>query len=234
MASLLAIAENIWIVDGDNVDFHGFSYPTRSVIIRLQDGGLWVWSPIALTDGLRREIEAIGRPAHLVSPNKLHHLSLASWHAAFGDASLWGPASTIRKCRDLPFQSPLVDEPPAAWAGEIDQCRVSGSLAMDEIVFLHLPSRTAILADFSENFSPKWLLEYWAPWQRSIARLGKIVEGKGYAPLDWRLTFIGRRKLREAKTKILGWRPQKVIMAHGEWQADHGTEFLARAFEWIG
>jgi hypothetical protein len=234
MATFVPIAENIWIVDGDNVNFHGFPYPTRSVVVRLQNGGLWIWSPIELSDRLRSEIQTIGQPAHLISPNKIHHLFLGDWHAAFPDAELWGPASTIRKRGDLQFQSPLNDEPPAAWVGQIDQCWVRGSFVMDEIVFLHLPSRTAILADLSENFSSKWLLENWAPWQRSLARLSKIVEGKGYAPLDWRLSFIHRRKLREAKAKVLGWDPRKIIMAHGEWQSENGREFLARSFEWIG
>src|SRR3954470_20175160 len=41
--------------------------------------------------------------------------------------------------------------------------------------FLHLPSRTAILADICQNFSSKWLSENWAPWQRSVARISKIV-----------------------------------------------------------
>ena len=145
----------------------GFAYPTRSVIVRLQTGGLWIWSPIKLGEQLRNEIQSIGRPAHLVSPNKLHHLFLGEWHAAFPDAALWGPASTIRKRGDLPFQVPLVDEPPPAWAGQIDQCWVRGSFVMDEIVFFHLPSRTAILADLSENFSSKWLLEHWAPGSES-------------------------------------------------------------------
>lgn len=232
--AFVPLAENIWIVDGANVNFHGFAYPTRSVIVRLQDGGLWVWSPIALGDEVRREIQTIGVPTHLVSPNKLHHLFLRDWHAAFPLAQLWGPASTIGKCPGLPFQPPLEDEPPSAWAGQIDQRWVRGSLAMDEIVFFYRPSRTAILADLSENFSPEWLRENWAPWQRPIARLSKIVEGKGYAPLDWRLTFVQRGKLRQAKARILGWEPQKVVMAHGEWQAENGRDFLARAFEWMG
>lgn len=233
MVTLIPVAENIWIVDGNNVNFHGFPYPTRSVIVRLQNSDLWIWSPIELSDKLRGEIETIGRPAHLVSPNKIHHLFLGDWGVAFPDAQLWGPASTIRKRRDLPFQSPLIDQPPAPWGEEIDQCWVRGSYMMDEIVFFHLPSRTAILADLSENFSSKWLLNNWAPWQRLLARLSKIVEGEGCAPLDWRLSFIRRRMLREAKAKILSWNPQKVIMAHGEWQAANGREFLVRAFAWI-
>jgi hypothetical protein len=234
MTTFVPVAENIWMLDGDNVDFYGFAYPTRSVIVRLQNGGLWVWSPVKLSNRLRNEIQTIGRPAHLVSPNKLHHLFLGEWHAAFPDSKLWGPISTIRKHRDLPFQSPLVDEAPAAWAGQIDQCWVRGSVAMDEIVFFHLLSRTVVLADLCQNFSSKWLSVNWAPWQRPVARFSKIVEGKSFAPLDWRLSFIHRGKLREAREKILGWNPLKVIMAHGEWQPSHGREFLSHAFKWMG
>jgi hypothetical protein len=233
MVAFAPVADNIWILDRHNVNFNGFPYPTRSVVVRLQNGDLWIWSPIELSESLGSEIQTIGRPAHLISPNKLHHLFPGDWHAAFPDAQLWGPASTLRKRRDLPFQSPLIDQPPAAWGGQIDQCWVRGSFAMDGIVFFHLPSRTAILADLSENFSPKWLLENRAPWERSLARLSKIVEGKGYAPFDWRLSFIQRTKLREAKAKVLNWDPRKVILAHGEWQAENGREFLVRALEWI-
>jgi hypothetical protein len=34
---------------------------------------------------------------------------------------------------------------------------------MDEIVFFHRKSRTAVLANLSENFSNRWLLEHWLP-----------------------------------------------------------------------
>ena len=68
MATFVPIAENIWIVDGDNVNFHGFPNPTRSVVVRLQNGGRWIWSPIELSDRLRSEIQTIGQPAHLISP----------------------------------------------------------------------------------------------------------------------------------------------------------------------
>jgi hypothetical protein len=233
MAILTEIAENIWIADGATVSFYGFPYPTRSVIVRLQNGGLWIWSPVELSDELRAEIALIGRPEHLISPNKLHHLFLSSWQVVFPAAALWGPASTVRKCRELTFQPPLTDEPPTAWSGQIDQCWIRGSLYLDEIVFFHEMSRTAILADFSQNFSFRWLVEHWAPWQRFLARLSKIVEGNGYAPSDWRHSFWGRKHLREAKTKILSWNPRRVIMAHGEWQPEGGREFLTRALEWI-
>lgn len=60
MATFVPIAEDLWVLDGENVDFHGFAFPTRSVIVRLRTGGLWIWSPIKLDDKLRNEIQSIG------------------------------------------------------------------------------------------------------------------------------------------------------------------------------
>ena len=95
MPRLKKLHKSLWLADGGTVDFHGFPYPTRSVIVRLSDDRLWVWSPIALADDLRVEVDILGRVGHLVSPNKLHHLHLAEWKAAYPTAKLWGLRSTI-------------------------------------------------------------------------------------------------------------------------------------------
>jgi hypothetical protein len=234
MAALLKLANDIWIAEGEIVNFYGFPYPTRCVVVRLPDGGLWVWSPIALTTGLKADIAKLGRPSHLVSPNKIHHLYLQDWHAAYPEARLWGPQSTISKRTDLTFEAPLEDHPPEDWQGVLDQAWFCGSSFLDEIVFFHRPSETAILADMSENFTEDFLRQHWSFWKRWIARLWGIVEGKGYAPLELRLSFLFRGPLRAARDKVVGWNPQRVIMAHGKVQESGGGKYLAKAFEWIG
>lgn len=232
--SLTQIDDAIWIAEGEIVDFHGFPYPTRSVVVMLPDGALWVWSPVALTPELQRAIKKLGQPAHLVSPNKIHHLYLQDWQAAWPDARIWGPQTTISKRNDLTFEDALEDTAPADWQNVIDQAWFRGSAFMDEIVFYHIPSRTAILADLSENFDPKFLAAHWPGWKSKVARLWGIVEGKGYAPLEWRWSFLSRGPLRAAKQKVLNWKPDKVVMAHGTWQSSDGLRFLERAFRWMG
>lgn len=69
----------LWVVEGEIVKFFGAPYPTRSTIVRLECGDLWVWSPVKLSAVLRTEVNRLGRVRHLVSPNKLHHLYLAEW-----------------------------------------------------------------------------------------------------------------------------------------------------------
>ena len=230
---LEAIGGNIWLLEGEVVDFYGFPYPTRAVVVRLDAGELWIWSPVALRDGMAEAVAALGPVAHLVSPNKIHHLYLQDWAARFPDAQLWGPLSTLRKRTDLRFETPLDDEAPPAWRGQIEQVRFHGSLFMDEVVFFHRGSRTAVLADLSENFGDGFLEQHWSPWQRAIARVWKIDARHGCAPLEWRLSWLRRAPARAALSRLLDWNPEQVVMAHGEWQRSAGRAYLERAFAWL-
>lgn len=231
--ALETIGDSLWLAEGDLVSFYGFPYPTRAVIARLDNGDLWVWSPVALTDSLESAINELGPVAHLVSPNKLHYLYLAEWQRAWPGAKLWGPASTLAKCSDLDFQAPLTGDAPAAWNGQVDQFWFRGSKAMDEIVFFHRASSTAIIADLSENFSDAFLREHWGRLSRAFARLWKITEPWGYAPLELRATWFERKPARDALEALLAKEPQRVVMAHGEWQRHGGRAYLERAFAWL-
>ena len=229
------IGHHLWIAEGPIVDFFTFPYSTRMVVIQLSDNSLWIWSPIKLDDKLRHEISELGTPAHLVSPNKLHYLFLQEWKQAYPNAKLWGLPSVIKKCKNLTFDATLTDNPPHEWEGIIDQLIVQGSLLMNEIVFFHRSSRTAILADLSENFTEEFLQSTpgWTAWRRKIAYLWKITEPYGWAPLEWRLSFIKRRLARAAIQKIISWNPDNVIMAHGRYIQGNGTAYIKNAFGWL-
>jgi hypothetical protein len=227
------VHETLWVSEGDIVKFFGAPYPTRCVIARLANGDLWVWSPVKLAADLRTEVDSLGPVRHLVSPNKLHHLYLQEWKAAYPEATLWGPQSTLRKRSDLSFHEALRDSPPPEWLGEIDQAWFRGSFAMDEIVFFHRPSATAIVADLIQTFSDRFLREHWGMW-RFVARLDGLTQDQACAPLEWRLSFIDRAAARRARDKVLSWPCQRVIVAHGEWPRANGNDFLAKSFRWLG
>ena len=223
----------LWLSEGDIVDFYTFPCSTRMVIAQLPGDRLWVWSPVRLNRRLRDEVNALGTPDHLVSPNLLHHLYLQEWKAEWPSAKIWGPASTILKRGDLSFEAPLEHDPPAAWASEIDQVWFRGSRVMDEMVFFHKPSRTVIFADLTVNFSEQFLRAHWSWWRRVIAHRCGIVEGRGYAPLEMRLTWFDRTQARLALEKVLTWNPERVVMAHGELVESDATGYLRRAFRWL-
>jgi hypothetical protein len=178
-------------------------------------------------------VDSLGSVRHLVSPNKLHHRYLQEWKAAYPEAQLWGPQTIIKKRPDIKFQGALVDSAPTEWLADIDQAWFRGSLAMDEIVFLHRPSATAIIADLIQTFSDHFLREHWG-WWRFLARLDGLTQDKACAPLEWRLSFINRAPARLARDKVLNWNCQRVIVAHGEWPHANGKAFLAKSFRWLG
>lgn len=199
----------------------------------MENGDLWVWSPVRFTADLRADVDRLGPVRHLVSPNKLHHLYLKEWKTAYPEAALWGPQSTIKKRSDLSFREPLTDNPPQDWLPDIDQAWFRGSFAMDEIVFFHRTSGTAIVADLIQTFSDRFLRKHWG-WFRFLARLDGLTQDQAGAPREWRLSFINRAPARRARAKVLSWNCQRVIVAHGEWVRADGHALLQKSFRWLG
>jgi hypothetical protein len=226
---LLPIGPEIWIADGPVTPFLGFAYPTRMAVIRLADGGLFVWSPIALSDALRVAVDGLGPTRFLVSPNALHHLFLGEWKAAYPAARLYASPRLRRKRKDLGFDAELGDAPEPEWAAEIDQVVMHGSFTLTEIVFFHRLSRTALFADLIQNFPRDWF----KGWRGLLARMGGIVAPNPGAPSDWRASFIDHRSARAALDQVLAWPIERVVIAHGTLPAAAGAEFVRRAFRWL-
>ncbi len=226
---LLQFGPEIWIADGPVTSFHGFAYPTRMAVIRLSNGSLFVWSPIALSDSLSASINALGQVRHLVSPNALHHLFLGEWKSAYPAARLYASPGLRRKREDLSFDAELGDAPEPQWAGEIDQVVLRGSFALTEVVFFHRGARTVLFADLIQNFPPDWF----KGWRGLVARYGGIVAPNPGAPRDWRLSFFNRRAARRSLDKVLAWPIERVLIAHGDLPTGDGATFVRRGFTWL-
>lgn len=227
---LTQIDRDLWTADGPAVPFLGIPYPTRMTIVRLPEGGLWVCSPIRLDAELERGVEALGAVAHLVSPNKIHHLFLGDWQRRWPQARLYASPGLARRRRDLRFDAELGDEPDSAWAATIDQVVFRGSFAMEEVVFFHRPSRTAVVTDLVQRFAAGSV----GGWQGWFLRLDDLVGAEGSTPREWRLTFLRRAAARRARAKVLGWDPERLIVAHGECAPARAREILERALRWMG
>lgn len=230
---LQPLGPDVWFADGGVVSFNGFDYPTRMAVVRLADGGLWVWSPIELTATLEDEVRKLGPVSQIVSPNNLHYLFLGQWQAAFPEANLWGTARTVAKRTDLAFTGTLGDVAPPGWRGQIDQYLFTNSPFVQEVIFFHRPSRTAIIADLSQTFSDAFLKTHWPWWLRTIARLSKMVEGWGHPPIDYRISFRHRATARPKILALIEEQPEHVVVAHGEIVRSDGQAFLRRAFSWL-
>ena len=227
---LKQVDKNIWIYDGSTVSFYGFPYSTRMTVILLSNGSLWIHSPSRLNDELQRELNNLGKVEYFISPNKLHHLFLTQWLSVYPDAKCYASPGLIEKRRDIKFKKELSNISEKEWADEIEQTVFQGSPAMEEVVFFHISTKTLILTDLIENFSPAGF--NW--WQRVIARFTGILSPNGKTPIDWRISFVfGRKKARVALNKMLEWRPNNIIISHGECIIGNGSEFLDKSFNWL-
>jgi hypothetical protein len=226
---LVPFGQNLYIANGPTVSFHGFPYPTRMVIARLSSGEAWVWSPIELNEALAAAVEAIGPVAYIVSPNKLHHLALSAWNRRWPNARLFAPPGLARKTTEFPFSAELGDVADPHWCNDIDQVVFRGSLAMEEVVFFHRASRTAIFGDLIQRFSATEAVG----WKGALMRLNDLVGPNGSTPREWRLSFLSRDAARAARQTVLDWNPDRLIVAHGECVSHAAREIIAKALRWI-
>ncbi|MGR6874354.1 DUF4336 domain-containing protein [Pseudomonas sp. HK3] len=102
-----AMSENIWIFDGEAVNFYSFSFTTRMTIVLLKNGDLWVHSPIRLESDLKAQVESLGRVKYLIAPNHLHHIFIEDWQKAYPDALSYGTEEVIKKRNDISFNGSL-------------------------------------------------------------------------------------------------------------------------------
>ena len=219
---------SLFVAEGPTVSFYDFPYPTRMAVARLADGCLWVWSPVALTDALAEAVAALGPVAHIVSPNKIHHLFLAAWAGRWPEARLYAPPGLAERKPEISFDRELGDDPEPAWAAEIDQVIFRGSVAMEEVAFFHRPSLSAIVGDLVQRHP-----ESLSGWRGALMRLDGLVGARGSTPREWRASFLRRAPARAARAKLLGWRPERLLIAHGACAQQGASEILEDALSWI-
>lgn len=226
---LTAFAEEIWLAAGPEVTVAGFRYPTRMAVLRLADGGLVLWSPVACDAALRAAVGDLGPVRHLVAPNSLHHLAMGEWQGAYPDATLHAAPGLAKKRPDLRIDATLGDVAPAAWAGQIELCLVPGNVITQEVVFFHRASGTVPFTDLLQQFPEGWF----SGWRAVVARADRMVGAEPAVPRKFRLAFVRRGPARAAVRRILDWPVERVIVAHGAPVARDGGAVLRRAFGWL-
>ncbi len=234
--TLKLVAENVWIVDGPLIRFGmpwpKMSFPTRMTVVRLA-GGLFIHSPTELAPELKVEIEcAGGSPRWIVGPNRIHYWWIPDWRAAFPEAEVYLAPRIKEQARGrIDFDGlPLLAESGYPWDEEIATLPIAGSF-MTEAVFFHRASRTLILTDLIENFEPGKLggsLMRWLTW------IGGVQDPNGSMPRDMRVTYARNKPaLKAAVERMISWKPERIILAHGRWYDKDGAAELGRAFSWL-
>ena len=226
---LQRFAEEIWTTDGPAVTNLAFDFPTRMIVIRLSDGALFIWSPVALSPELRSAVDGLGPVRHIVAPSTLHHLFIGDWHRAYPEAVLHAVPELRAKHPDLGWGGELGDTPAADWSNDIDQVVVRGNRITTEVVFFHRRSRTAIFTDLIQQFEPGWF----KGWRALVAKLDLMVTPRPTVPRKYRMAFRDRTAARKALQRIMAWPTEAVLAAHATPVRQDGRDAIAQAFAWL-
>lgn len=199
---------------------------TRMTVVRLRDGSLFLHSPVELDDATRAALDALGPVRAVVAPSLVHHFHVGAYGRAYPAATLYAAPGLETKRADIPFAAVLDDEPPAQWAGQLDQHVFRGTPIMNEVVFFHTASRTLLLTDLAFNVV--------RPMRGRVRFFLRLVGARGFGP--HRIVRFGvrdRTAARASLERILQWDFDRVTVTHGDVLESGGHEAMRTAFAWL-
>ncbi len=230
MNDLQSFGPNIWTVNGDDVRMFGvLPFTTRMAVVRLETGGVWLHSPVRPTPGRQRAVDRLGPVEHLVAPNKIHSLGIEPWQALYPSAKVWASPEFNTRHPDIAVDAALTNDAQAPWRGEIDHCTIDGHGLLDEVEFLHKPSKTLIVTDLIQKHEVAGETWIW----RTVKRMAGVLGEDGGTALDIKLSVRDKAAMRQSVETILSWDFDNLIISHGHCVRGGAKEAVSRAFEWI-
>lgn len=226
MPHLQPIAPNLWVIDLP-LRVGGLQLGTRTTVVRLASGGLWLHSPGPLQPEQVSAVSALGPVQALVAPNAMHSLFLAQNVGLFPQATVHVSPTLPAKLKfSFPYEV-LSNEPPALWRDEISQHLVGGLPKLQEVVFFHHASRTLILTDlaFHIRHSDSW-------FTRLFMRLNGAYGHFGPSRI-FRLIVKDRLALRSSLELMQTWDFDRVIVTHGEVLEHGGKQAMQTRYVWV-
>lgn len=225
--ALTPFADGVWLADSP-VTMIGMRLTATMAVLRLADGSLLLYSPVALTPARRDAVAALGRVAHLYAPNTFHHLHIGEWAAAFPEARLHAPPGLTSKRPDLRIDRVhATGAPEAAFADTLDELPIRGFL-LEESVLLHRPSRTLVVADLVHNVGrPSHA------WTALYARVMGFYDRLALSRMIRWTAFPDRAAARRSLDAVLAHDFDRLVVGHGA-PLDHGAHAaLAAAYAWL-
>ncbi len=214
---------SIWVSERP-LWFSGVRLRSRTTVVRLADGALWIHSPGPPTDAACAALDALGEVRWLVIPNRFHHLQTPAMAARYPGARVVGPATVearnpaVRRAMDL-------DDPAYVQATpELTPIPLRGVPFLDETVFFHAASGSLIAADIAMSACAR---DHWT-WRISARLFGRYE--KTGTPPDVRLKT---RASAEAAASIDAMRAlplQRILVAHADPITERPAEQLAEAW----
>lgn len=221
----------------------------RGTIVRLQSGSLAVFSPVALTDDVKRKVAEMGEVRYICAPDAEHHIFLGPWHSAYPNAQVLGPEglpeSRAQSNKEpVPFsvlfqKEKRIETISPEFDAEFDWEYVWAH-KNKEIVFHHKPTRTLIEADYffnapsTEQFSKTDV----NPESGVLTKIfAAFTHTRGAAMGQQRMIWWGtsagnRNAFAQSTARINKWDFERIIPCHGDVIETGGKGVFQKLFKW--
>lgn len=225
MALLTPIADSLWSATAP-LRFWGIETGARMTLVRLRAGGLFVHSPLPLDGELGTEVDALGPVVAVVAPSRFHHLSVGAWRDAYPDAVFACSPGLETKRSDIAWDRVLGDRAEPEWQDELEQVLFAARTMENEIAFFHTATRTMICADVIFNLSEH---------PDRLTRLVALLLWNRRPGATWleHVMLRDRQGAREQVGRMLAWKPERILLAHGPSIERDGEAVLSSAYAWL-
>lgn len=122
-------------------------------IIELDDGNLWVHSPVHLDEKTKNALKKLGNVKYIVSPNYEHLKYARQWNDEYPEAFMWGCPGLSQRLPDIEWEGEI----PYGLTRPSESDNLSNCWDFDVIVPLHLDMEVSVI-DFEENHESRRLL----------------------------------------------------------------------------
>jgi hypothetical protein len=204
----------------------GLALGARMTVVRMPDGSLFLHSPVPPTPALRKELDALGPVAHIVMPNRYHHVYAPQMIAAYPKAMVHAAPGLEKKRPDVKIDATLGNTQHDGWGGALVPIFIEGC-ELAETVFVHPKSRSVISADLTENFQS---CDHLAT--RLYLMAGGVYKKPGWSRF-LRILYRDRDKARASIDKLLEHDFDRVILSHGETIATGGKDAVRSTFTFL-
>jgi hypothetical protein len=214
---------SIWVSERP-VWFSGVRLRSRTTVVRLAGGALWVHSPAEPSDELCRELDALGEVRWLVVPNRYHHLQAPAMAARYPNAVVVGPKTAEARNKQLRLSLGTSDPAYLRATPELAPIQLQGVPFLDETVFFHAASGSLIAADMlmcacaRDHFTWRWAARIWGRYE------------KYKTPPDVRTNTRASAAVGEAIAQMCALPLQQILVAHADPLTERPAEQLADAW----
>jgi hypothetical protein len=226
----------------------------RGTIVRLRNGSLAVFSPVALTPEVKETVASLGQLRYIVALDLDHHIFLGPWHEAYPDAKVLAPEGLSEKRaqqgnENVPFAYVFTQANKAEmkidpeFDAEFDYEYV-GSHATKELVFNYKPEKTLIEADFlfnlpaTQQFSKTPSTASTGAVNNFLTKLFVGVQSTS-GTATWQQRFIwyassspDRPGFAQSVERINQWDFERIVPCHGDVIESGGKGIFQKVLAW--